>query len=145
MARHHDVAGALTPQSPDHINRFLADGGVVGHVGRARHELGAVLRRVASEDYVTLRRTQQKDETAWRVSGRKMSGDAGEHLFAFLRRVQRTPGVKLAHVKLWHRRLAPRLVERPRPFPAAADNARVREQDPVYRAVAMRVGEKEVG
>src|SRR3974390_1070198 len=113
MARHHDTAGGLTPQRPDHVNRFLADGGVVGHIGRARHELGAVLRRVASEDYVTLSRTQQKDEAAWRVPGRKMSSDAGEHLFAFLRRVQRAPGVKLTQVKLWHRRLAPRHGERP--------------------------------
>src|SRR6516162_6677441 len=99
MAWYHDIAGALTPQCPDHVNRFLADGGVVGHIGRARDELGAVLRRVASEDYVTLSRTQQVDETAWRVPGCKMSGDAGKHLFAFLRRVQRAPVVKLAHVK----------------------------------------------
>ena len=145
MARHGDVAGPPPPQRPDCVDRRLADGGVVGHVGRARNELGAVLGGVAGEDYVALGRVQHEDQMTGRVAGREMRGDAGKHFLALGRGMQRRPAVELAHIKLGHRRFAPRHFQRPRQLAGADHDARVGKHRPIHGMIVMRVGEQQIG
>jgi hypothetical protein len=122
-----------------------ADRGVVGHVGIARHQLGAVLGGVAGKDHILVRRVQHIDEATGRMAGRKMRGDAGENFLAFLGGVQLRVGLELAHIKLRHRRLAPRHRQRPVEFMRADDDARIRKHRIVHRMIVVRMRQQQVG